>query len=88
DEMLPLAQAISQLPNLKLRGLMAIPKPESEPEQQKVAFRKMQLLFNRLQTEFDDIDTLSMGMSDDMQAAIECGSTMVRIGTAIFGARR
>lgn len=87
DEMLPLAQAISQLPNLKLRGLMAIPKPESEPEQQKIALRKMQQLFHRLQAEFDDIDTLSMGMSDDMQSAIECGSTMVRIGTAIFGAR-
>ncbi|QLB19557.1 YggS family pyridoxal phosphate-dependent enzyme [Mannheimia granulomatis] len=87
EEMLPLAQAISQLPNLKLRGLMAIPKPESEPEQQKIALCKMQQLFNRLQTEFDGIDTLSMGMSDDMQAAIECGSTMVRIGTAIFGAR-
>lgn len=87
EEMLPLAQAISQLPNLKLRGLMAIPKPESEPEQQKISLRKMQQLFNRLQTEFDGIDTLSMGMSDDMAAAIECGSTMVRIGTAIFGAR-
>lgn len=87
EEMLPLAQAISQLPNLKLRGLMAIPKPESEPEQQKIALRKMQALFNRLQAEFDGIDTLSMGMSDDMQSAIECGSTMVRIGTAIFGAR-
>lgn len=87
EEMLPLAQAISQLPNLKLRGLMAIPKPESEPEQQKIALRKMQQLFHRLQTEFDGIDTLSMGMSDDMQSAIECGSTMVRIGTAIFGAR-
>lgn len=87
EEMLPLAQAISTLPNLKLRGLMAIPKPESELAQQKIALCKMQQLFNRLQAEFDDIDTLSMGMSDDMQAAIECGSTMVRIGTAIFGAR-
>ncbi|MEG9481351.1 YggS family pyridoxal phosphate-dependent enzyme [Mannheimia sp. HC-2023] len=87
EEMLPLAQAILQLPNLKLRGLMAIPKPESEPEQQKIALRKMQRLFSRLQTEFDGIDTLSMGMSDDMQSAIECGSTMVRIGTAIFGER-
>ncbi|MDD0823895.1 YggS family pyridoxal phosphate-dependent enzyme [Mannheimia sp. AT1] len=87
EEMLPLAKAISQLPNLKLRGLMAIPKPESEPEQQKIALCKMQQLFHRLQAEFDGIDTLSMGMSDDMAAAIECGSTMVRIGTAIFGAR-
>ena len=47
----------------------------------------MQQLFNRLQTEFEGIDMLSMGMSDDMAAAIECGSTMVRIGTAVFGVR-
>lgn len=87
EEMLALAQEIAKLPNLKLRGLMTIPKPESEPEQQKIALRKMQQLFDRLQAEFDGIDTLSMGMSDDMQSAIECGSTMVRIGTAIFGAR-
>lgn len=87
DEMMPLAKAISQLPNLKLRGLMAIPKPETEVEKQKIALCKMQQLFHRLQAEFDGIDTLSMGMSDDMAAAIECGSTMVRIGTAIFGER-
>ncbi|WGE64600.1 YggS family pyridoxal phosphate-dependent enzyme [Actinobacillus equuli subsp. equuli] len=87
EEVDELAKAISQLPNLRLRGLMAIPKPESEAEQQKIALRKMQQLFDRLQVEFEGIDTLSMGMSDDMQSAIECGSTMVRIGTAIFGAR-
>ena len=87
EELDELAKAIIQLPNLRLRGLMAIPKPESEPEQQKIALRKMQQLFDRLQAEFEGIDTLSMGMSDDMAAAIECGSTMVRIGTAIFGAR-
>lgn len=86
-EMLPLAEKISQLPRLKLRGLMAIPKPESEPAQQKIALRKMKDLFDRLQQQFEGIDTLSMGMSDDMASAIECGSTMVRIGTAIFGAR-
>lgn len=87
EDMLPLAREIVLLPNLKLRGLMAIPKPEHEPAQQKIALSKMQQLFNRLQTEFEGIDTLSMGMSDDMAAAIECGSTMVRIGTAVFGAR-
>lgn len=86
-EMLSLARAISRLPNLKLRGLMAIPKPESETARQKIALQAMQTLFQQLQAEFDGIDTLSMGMSDDMAAAIECGSTMVRIGTAIFGAR-
>lgn len=87
EAMLPLAREIVQLPNLKLRGLMAIPKPESAPAQQKIALHAMQQLFQQLQAEFEGIDTLSMGMSDDMQAAIECGSTMVRIGTAIFGAR-
>lgn len=87
SEMLGLARQIAALPKLKLRGLMAIPKPESEPEQQKIALRAMQSLFLTLQAEFDGVDTLSMGMSDDMSAAIACGSTMVRIGTAIFGAR-
>ncbi len=86
-EMLELATQISQLPRLKLRGLMAIPKPESEPEQQKIALAQMNELFLQLQSQFEGIDTLSMGMSDDMQSAIECGSTMVRIGTAIFGTR-
>lgn len=86
-EMVELATQISQLPRLKLRGLMAIPKPESEPEQQKIALAQMNELFLQLQSQFGGIDTLSMGMSDDMPSAIECGSTMVRIGTAIFGAR-
>lgn len=87
SEMLALAHKISALPNVTLRGLMAIPKPENSPEAQKIALAKMQQLFIQLQAEFSGIDTLSMGMSDDMQAAIECGSTMVRIGTAIFGSR-
>lgn len=87
EEMFSLAEKISQFPRLKLRGLMAIPKPESKPEQQKIALRKMKDLFNRLQQRFESVDTLSMGMSDDMASAIECGSTMVRIGTAIFGER-
>ena len=87
EEMFSLAEIISQFPRLKLCGLMAIPKPESEPEQQKISLRKMKDLFNRLQQRFESVDTLSMGMSDDMASAIECGSTMVRIGTAIFGER-
>lgn len=87
NEMIELAEQISQLPNLKLRGLMAIPKPESNPEDQKLALAEMQLLFEQLKTKFEGVDTLSMGMSDDLVAAIECGSTMVRIGTAIFGSR-
>lgn len=87
EQMLELAAQIKQLPRLKLRGLMAIPKPESDTKQQKIALAQMNELFIQLQSEFEGIDTLSMGMSDDMQSAIECGSTMVRIGTAIFGAR-
>ena len=87
SEMLALAEEISQLPNLRLRGLMAIPKPESDPEQQRIALEQMHKLFEQLKCHFGGIDTLSMGMTDDMQTAIECGSTMVRIGTAIFGAR-
>ncbi|MDP8078941.1 YggS family pyridoxal phosphate-dependent enzyme [Phocoenobacter skyensis] len=87
SEMQSFANEIIQLPHLKLRGLMAIPKPETEPEQQKIALNKMQILFQELKQLVPDVDTLSMGMSDDMQSAIECGSTMVRIGSAIFGAR-
>ncbi len=82
-----LAEAITKLPNLKLRGLMAIPAPaESEEEQLKplVAMRK---LFDELKREGFDIDTISMGMSADMEAAVKAGSTMVRVGSAIFGAR-
>lgn len=87
DEMLPLAQEIAKLPRLRLRGLMAIPKPEADPALQKQAFNKMSALFHRLKQDFPEVDTLSMGMSDDLHSAIECGSTLVRIGTAIFGAR-
>lgn len=87
EEMLELAYQIQCLPRLKLRGLMAIPKPESDPEKQKSTFTAMRTLFVQLQSQFKEIDTLSIGMSDDMQSAIECGSTMVRIGTAIFGER-
>lgn len=87
QEMPALAGRIRELPNLHLRGLMAIPQAENDPERQKIALGEMRRLFERLQAEFDGVDTLSMGMSDDMQSAIECGSTMVRIGTAIFGKR-
>lgn len=87
SELFDLAEKISKMPRLTLRGLMAIPKPESEPALQKKALSEMATLFNQLQQRFEGIDTLSMGMSDDMAAAIECGSTMVRIGTAVFGKR-
>lgn len=84
-EALPaLAQAVSQLPNLKLRGLMAIPEPTEDPVAQRAAFAHLK----ELQTSLNlDLDTLSMGMSHDLDAAIAEGATWVRIGTALFGAR-
>ncbi|QGM80386.1 YggS family pyridoxal phosphate-dependent enzyme [Otariodibacter oris] len=87
EEMFALAEQIADLPRLTLRGLMAIPKPESEPEAQRVALSQMAILFEQLKEKYTSVDILSMGMSDDLVSAIECGSTMVRIGTAIFGAR-
>lgn len=82
-----LCQQISQLPNVQLRGLMAIPAPSSEFSVQRQEFHKLNLVFSELATVFDHFDTLSMGMSGDYEAAIAEGSTMVRIGTAVFGAR-
>lgn len=89
DEMLLLAKHISNLPHLCLRGLMAIPAATENAGEQLAAFSAMQKLFELLKNTFphQQIDTLSMGMSDDMDNAIKCGSTMVRIGTAIFGKR-
>ncbi len=85
---LPLAKAIRQLPNLKLRGLMAIPAPASNVEQQRDIFRRMRTLQQSLIQQGLAMDTLSMGMSGDMEAAIAEGATIVRVGTAIFGKRR
>ncbi|MFV9998063.1 MAG: YggS family pyridoxal phosphate-dependent enzyme [Arsenophonus endosymbiont of Dermacentor nuttalli] len=82
-----LAAEIVQLSNLKLRGLMAIPAPNKEITQQISIFRSMENLFNQLKKQYPDINTLSMGMTDDLDIAIACGSTLVRIGTAIFGSR-
>ncbi|MFY2737581.1 YggS family pyridoxal phosphate-dependent enzyme [Pseudocitrobacter faecalis] len=82
-----LAAEVSALPNLCLRGLMAIPAPETEYEKQFAVAQQMAVAFARLKTHYSTVDTLSLGMSDDMEAAIAAGSTMVRIGTAIFGAR-
>ncbi|MEN4770382.1 YggS family pyridoxal phosphate-dependent enzyme [Duffyella gerundensis] len=82
-----LADAISALPNLRLRGLMAIPAPQSSYQDQLAVCLKMAGAFEALQRDYPSVDTLSLGMSDDMDAAIAAGSTMVRIGTAIFGAR-
>ena len=89
SEMIELAKHIENLPHLCLRGLMAIPASTENVAEQEAAFSQMEQLFERLKAALphQQIDTLSMGMTDDMQSAIKCGSTMVRIGTAIFGAR-
>lgn len=87
DELSSLAASVAALPNLRLRGLMAIPAPENDYQRQLAVFRQMDDLFQQLALHYPHIDTLSMGMTDDMRAAITAGSTLVRIGTAIFGAR-
>ncbi|USD40845.1 YggS family pyridoxal phosphate-dependent enzyme [Vibrio sp. SCSIO 43135] len=86
-EVFELAELISSLPNLTLRGLMSIPANVSDYQSQLSAFKQLAELKDKLAKQYPDINTLSMGMSGDMDAAIEAGSTMVRIGTAIFGAR-
>ena len=75
------------MPRLKLRGLMAIPEPETDPDKQRKPFRAMKALFRQLQEAGFELDTLSMGMSGDMNTAIDEGATTVRIGTASFGPR-
>jgi pyridoxal phosphate enzyme (YggS family) len=82
-----LAAAIANAPNLALRGLMAIPQPSDDIEVRRRAFRRMRELFETLRTLHGSVDTLSMGMSEDFELAIGEGATMVRIGTALFGAR-
>ena len=77
-----LAAAISRLPRMKLRGLMAIPEPGASPER----YRELKNLYEKLKNPFQ-LDTLSVGMSEDLELAIAEGATLVRIGTAIFGAR-
>jgi pyridoxal phosphate enzyme (YggS family) len=87
-ESLPaLANVVSTMPRLRLRGLMCIPPPVAGFEAQRVPFRKLQALLTRLNANGHQLDTLSMGMSDDLEAAIMEGATMVRVGTAIFGPR-
>jgi len=84
QELPALAQAVAQLPHLKLRGLMCIPEPTEDPAAQHAAFARLRELRDSLDL---DLDTLSMGMSHDLEAAIAEGATWVRIGTALFGAR-
>jgi pyridoxal phosphate enzyme (YggS family) len=93
EEVDALCDAITKLPNIVLRGLMAIPAPSEDAGQQRQAFAAVRECFAGLKAKhandvgYDFFDTLSMGMSDDMEAAIAEGSTMVRIGSAIFGKR-
>lgn len=87
DEVPAVARAIAALPNLTLRGLMAIPEPEVDPSRQREPFKAVRELFDTLRADGLALDTLSMGMSGDLEAAVAEGATMVRIGTAIFGAR-
>jgi len=87
NEALELAPRIAALPQLKLRGLMAIPEPAEDEEQQRRPFRQLRELLEQLHAQGLKLDTLSMGMSADMDAAIAEGATIVRVGTAIFGQR-
>ncbi len=82
-----LAAQCAEYPQLCIRGLMAIPAPETEFEKQREAFAKVRELQNSLAREYTTIDTLSIGMSQDLEAAIAEGATIVRVGTAIFGSR-
>lgn len=83
-----LAAAVAAEPRLLLRGLMAIPAPHADLALRRDAFRRMKALYDGLAARYPQVDTLSMGMSDDYPLAVAEGATMVRIGTALFGARK
>jgi len=87
EELPRLARDVLELPRLQLRGLMAIPAPAADPAQQRAAFASLRLALAQLRALAPGMDTLSMGMSDDLEAAIAEGSTMIRVGTGIFGSR-
>lgn len=87
QEVLDHAKEIASLSNVRLRGLMAIPSPNNPFEQQRELFKQLRNLLDELNKQDLDVDTLSMGMTDDMEAAIAEGATHIRIGTALFGAR-
>ena len=83
----PLARMVRELPGLRLRGLMAIPRPAEDFETRRVPFRLLREILDDLNAKGLELDTLSMGMTADLEAAIAEGATMVRVGTAIFGPR-
>jgi PLP dependent protein len=87
DEVFALAHAISHLPNITLRGIMAIPAPAETTKAQREQFSVVKDLYHALTNAGFKLDTLSIGMSDDFEAAIHEGATIVRIGSALFGAR-
>ena len=87
EELAALAHKVAALPNLVLRGLMAIPEPAVEFAQQRAAFARLRVLYEQLRADGLALDTLSMGMSADLRAAVVEGATIVRVGSAIFGSR-
>ncbi|NQE49538.1 YggS family pyridoxal phosphate-dependent enzyme [Herbaspirillum rubrisubalbicans] len=87
QELPAVAAQVAQLPHLRLRGLMAIPAPSEDPAQQRAAFAAVRGLYEQLRQSGLPLDTLSMGMSADLEAALAEGASIVRIGSAIFGAR-
>ncbi|RDL43259.1 YggS family pyridoxal phosphate-dependent enzyme [Marinomonas piezotolerans] len=87
ENLMPMVELIRSLPNLRLRGLMAIPAPQVTEADQMQVYQPLKQAFETLKAKDQDIDTLSIGMSGDLSAAIASGSTMVRVGTAIFGER-
>ena len=88
EELRPLAEAVRVLPRLRLRGLMAVPEPSDDTELQRRRFSGLRLLLAQLNAEGFGLDTLSMGMSQDLETAVMEGATILRIGTAIFGERK
>ena len=88
EDLLALAQAVTKLPHLQLRGIMTIPEPAETEAEARAVHQQAKRLFDHLKTAGLTLDTLSMGMTADLEAAIAEGSTCVRVGTAIFGARQ
>lgn len=86
-DVMALADATAALPRLRLRGLMAIPEPHPDAAHRRAAFARMRTLFEALRERYPGCDTLSMGMSDDYALALAEGATLIRVGSALFGAR-